>query len=142
MSHSLGFMLSVFASFLVGSGITIWERAAHTVNSKLNGIGTYGDYFKLYGSVQAGKTFFALCFLLLWLYHQTTVEEIVSLVWHGGVVPQWLQGVLVVDPATAGMFGLGFEVLENFAVVYLKKKWPGIAPEVPPTPLSASTKSS
>ena len=136
MHHHLGFDVGIFAFFVLGAGMNVWRHAASVVNSKLNGIDSYQQYFVLNGALQAFKTFGAFCFLIFWLYHQSAVENLVATVWPSflGSVPAWAQGILVVTPATAGAFGLFFDVLLDLVLVYVKKKFPQIVPaEVPPT---------
>ncbi len=134
--HHVGFVVAVFISFLIGATIDVWRQASSVVNSSLNGIKTYGQYFKTYASVQATKTFAALLVILFWFYHPTTGQSVVGLVWPGGNPPQWADSVLVVTPATAGMFGLFCDMAEDWAIIYLRKV-PGLGqffPEpVPPT---------
>jgi hypothetical protein len=145
MHHHAGFMVAIFAMFLVGAAINIWRHSAGIVNSSLNGISTYWQYFRINGPIQATKTFAALLVLLFWLYHQGSVEGTIALIWPGGTPPQWAQAILVVNPATAGIFGLFFDVVEDLAIVYLKKI-PGLAPffpdPVPPSNTSVAAKDS
>ena len=141
--HHVGFTIGIFVAFFIGAAFNIWRHSASIVNSSLNGITTYGQYFKFNGPVQATKTFAALLVLTFWLYHQGSVAGTVALVWPGGTPPQWAQAILVVTPATAGIFGLFFDVLEDLAIVYLKKV-PGLGSfftDPPaPTPDSAAKK--
>jgi len=139
--HAPGFMVAIFVFFTCGAALNVWRHSASVVNSALNGISSYGQYFKQYGSVQATKTFAAFLFLMIWLFNQSTVAAVLALFWPGGTVPQWAQGILVVTPATAGAFGLFFDVAEDLAIVYLKKIAPQLFPkEVPPTPVSVVVK--
>jgi hypothetical protein len=128
---------------LLGAGLNVWRHAASVVNSKLNGISSYGQYFSVDGATIAFKTFGALCFLLFWTWHQSAVENFVAMLWPSflGTIPAWAQGILVVTPATAGTFGLFFDVLLDLVLVYVKKKFPQIAPaDVPPTKESTVNK--
>ncbi len=142
MHHSLSFAIGVFTFFLIGSGLNVYRHAASIINSKLSGISNYHQYFQVNGATQAFKTFGALCFLMWWSFNQSAVEALVAIVWPSflGNVPTWLQGVLVVTPATAGMFGLSWDVLADLIIVYLKKKFPQLNSDVPPTYQSAITK--
>jgi hypothetical protein len=142
MHHSVAFEISIFVFFLVGSGFNVWRHAASVVNSELNGITTYGKFWTQNGAVQAFKTFGALCFLVWWASNDPAVMNLATSLWPSslGVAPGWLLSILAVTPATAGAFGLFWDVLADIAVVYLKKKFPGIAPEVFPTPATVVTK--
>jgi hypothetical protein len=140
--HSVGFAIGVFVFFALGSGFNVWRHAASVVNSKLNGITTYGQFFRVNGPAQAFKTFGALCFLMWWSFNNPAVENLATTLWPStfGPAPGWLLSILTVTPATAGAFGLFWDVLADLVLVYAKKKWPGIVPEVPPTLDSAVVK--
>lgn len=140
--HSTGFMVALFGMFFAGVTIATWRVAARTVNSVLNGISTYKQYLQHEGPVQLTKIFVAFVFLVYWLYHQTDLEILVAFFWPTslGAVPQWLQGFLVLNPAMAGFFGIGFDVFEDLVLVAVKKRFPQFFQEVPPTLQSAITK--
>ena len=142
MHHSPAFAVAVFGFFIVGTSLNVFRHASGMVNSSLNGIVTYRQYFRINGIDNLFKTFAALCVLLWWTWNQTAVETIALALWPSflGTAPGWLQGVLVVTPATAGMFGLFWDVLLDIALVYLKKKFPQLNRDVPPTVSSVEQK--
>lgn len=139
MHHGHSFNIAVWIFFAIGSGLNVWRHAASIVNSKLNGITTYGQFLRVNGAAQAFKTFGAFCFLTYWLFNQPAIANLVTMLWPG-TAPGWMLSMLTVTPATAGAFGLCWDVLADLVLVYAKKKWPGIMPEVPPTFQSAVAK--
>ena len=142
MHYSHGFVIGVSIFFVVGTGLNVWRHAASVVNSSLNGIGTYRQYFKIYGADQAFKSFGALCFLMWWSFNQIAVESLTQQLWPSrfGAAPGWLLSVESVNPATAGAFGLGWDVLLDLVLVYLRKKFPQLNRDVKPTPEATTEK--
>jgi hypothetical protein len=128
-------MIWVFVFFGIGTALNAWRHAAGVVNSKLNGITTYGQYLAINGADQAWKSFGALCFLIYWLFHQSDIVALVQILWPSllGTVPSWLLSVLIVTPPTAGAFGLSWDVLADLVLIFLRKKYPQLSRDVPPT---------
>ena len=133
MHHHAAFVILVYLFFFVGAGLSVWRMAGHAVNSSLDGVSSYRQYFAINAPIHAIKTFIALCSLMAWYYHPEIGPEAAKHLIPGGAIPAWLTGFLSVNPATAGCFGAGCDTLEDIVLMYVKKKWPGISKEVPPS---------
>ena len=138
-SHTLHFEVLIFIFFTLGTLLNVLEHASKAVNSSLNGISTYRSYFKINGFDQLYKSFGALCVLCFLNWNESAMGNILAMVWtwlpsmFGATPPGWLVAVFVVNPATAGGFGLAWDVLLDLALVYMRKKWPQLNRDVKPT---------
>lgn len=145
MNHHIGFTIAVYVFFGIGTLLNVLQHASRAVNSKLNGITTYGQYFRLNGIEQAFKSFIALCILQWGWHNEPALDALAHWVWSMlplkvETVPGWFLAALSVNPATAGCYGCGWDVLAELAVVQLKKRGILAAKEVPPTLQTEVTK--
>lgn len=102
--------------FVAGQGFHVWLRASAIVNSKLNGVIGYGEWFKFKGPAVSARAFLATCLFLVFEYGSTTWFPSLAV---GGVWP--------VKIAIAGVFGYTVDSIIDQVFTRL-----GFDKEIPP----------
>lgn len=133
MNHHHYILISLWLCFLVGQYLSVLARAWATVNSKLNGITSYGQFFRVHAVPILIRVFLASMLFMLWRYNTGAFSKTIARL-VGATGFQFSGDPFPLNPATAGIFGYFVDsILDKLSVLVpaMRKEIPPARDEVP-----------
>lgn len=127
MQYHYSALIGFWLCFLVGQYLSILARAWASVTSKLSGIATYGQFFRLHGIPILIRVFLASMGFMLWHSNAAMFSKAIArLVSVTGF--NISSDPFPLNPATAGIFGYFVDsILDKISILV-----PGMRKEIPP----------